>query len=67
MDASSTLNPAQVAVVMVEQAVAKHNTRYDKTFLKAVSHNLARLCMHPFISILLLGPRWCYVVLRWPL
>jgi hypothetical protein len=38
MDASSTLTPAQVAVVMVEQAVAKHNTRYDKTFFKAVSH-----------------------------
>ncbi|OAX43181.1 putative formate/nitrite transporter [Rhizopogon vinicolor AM-OR11-026] len=35
MDASCTLKPAEVAVVLVEQAVAKHNTRYDKTFFKA--------------------------------
>lgn len=35
MDTSSTLKPAEVAVALVEQAVAKHNTRLDKTFLKA--------------------------------
>lgn len=52
MEASSTLTPAQVAVVMVEQAVAKHNTRYDKTFFKAVSCNSVYLCVlsHPPIS-----------------
>lgn len=32
----STLKPAEVAVALVEQAVAKHNTRLDKTFFKAV-------------------------------
>ncbi|KAG1802746.1 putative formate/nitrite transporter [Suillus plorans] len=31
-----TLTPAEVAVALVEQAVAKHNTRLDKTFFKAV-------------------------------
>ncbi|KAG1775359.1 putative formate/nitrite transporter [Suillus placidus] len=36
MDTSSTLKPAEVAVALVEQAVAKHNTRLDKTFFKAV-------------------------------
>ncbi|KAG1716399.1 hypothetical protein ID866_751 [Astraeus odoratus] len=36
MDPPSTLQPAQVAAALVEQAVAKHNTRYDKTFFKAV-------------------------------
>ncbi|KIJ18921.1 hypothetical protein PAXINDRAFT_161263 [Paxillus involutus ATCC 200175] len=35
-DVPSTLKPAQTAVALVEMAVAKHNTRYDKTFLKAV-------------------------------
>ncbi|KAF9244936.1 putative formate/nitrite transporter [Melanogaster broomeanus] len=35
-DIPSTLKPAQTAVALVEMAVAKHNTRYDKTFLKAV-------------------------------
>lgn len=40
MQASLTLTPAEVSVVLVEQAVTKHNTRYDKTFAKAVSHLL---------------------------
>ncbi|KAJ6606147.1 Formate/nitrite transporter [Mycena vulgaris] len=31
----STLKPAQVAVLMIEQAVIKHGTRYDKVFFKA--------------------------------
>ncbi|KAF9222555.1 putative formate/nitrite transporter [Gyrodon lividus] len=35
-DLPSTLKPAQTAVALVEMAVAKHNTRYDKTFFKAV-------------------------------
>jgi len=35
-DPPSTLKPAEVAVALIEQAVAKHNTRYDKTFIKAV-------------------------------
>ncbi|KAG1734716.1 putative formate/nitrite transporter [Suillus paluster] len=35
MDASSILKPAEVAVALVEQAIAKHNTRLDKTFFKA--------------------------------
>ncbi|KAI0699534.1 Formate/nitrite transporter [Cytidiella melzeri] len=33
----STLKPAQVAVVMVEAAIAKHKTRPDKLFMKAVA------------------------------
>ncbi|KAF8191640.1 Formate/nitrite transporter [Mycena galopus ATCC 62051] len=32
----STLRPNQVAVLMIEQAVIKHATRYDKIFFKAV-------------------------------
>jgi len=37
MDPSSpTLQPAEVAAALVQQAVAKHHTRYDKTFFKAV-------------------------------
>ena len=32
----STLKPAEVAVVMVEAAVIKHNTRIDMIFFKAV-------------------------------
>ncbi|KAJ7491030.1 Formate/nitrite transporter [Mycena latifolia] len=31
----STLRPDQVAILMVEQAVIKHATRYDKVFFKA--------------------------------
>jgi len=34
-DSSSTLKPAQVAQVLVRQATAKHNDRYDKVFIKA--------------------------------
>lgn len=33
---SSTLQPAEVAAALIQQAVVKHNTRYDKTFFKAV-------------------------------
>ncbi|KAJ7063702.1 Formate/nitrite transporter [Mycena amicta] len=32
----STLQPNQVAVLMIEQAVVKHATRYEKIFFKAV-------------------------------
>ncbi|KAJ7765754.1 Formate/nitrite transporter [Mycena metata] len=32
----STLKPDQVAVLMIEHAVVKHGTRYDKVFFKAV-------------------------------
>ncbi|KAG8213708.1 putative formate/nitrite transporter [Butyriboletus roseoflavus] len=32
----STLKPAETAAALVEMAVAKHNTRWDKTFFKAV-------------------------------
>ncbi|KAL4077798.1 putative formate/nitrite transporter [Scleroderma citrinum] len=35
-DPPSTLLPAEVAAALVQQAVEKHNTRYDKTFFKAV-------------------------------
>jgi hypothetical protein len=31
-----TLKPEQVAVAMLEAGVAKHNTRYDQIFFKAV-------------------------------
>jgi formate/nitrite transporter len=34
-DSSSTLRAAEVAQVLVKQAVSKHNDRYDKVFLKA--------------------------------
>jgi len=34
-DSPSTLKPAQVAQVLVQQAAAKHNDRYDKVFIKA--------------------------------
>ena len=33
----STLKPAEVAKVLVQQAVSKHNDRYDEVFIKAVS------------------------------
>ncbi|CAL1707771.1 unnamed protein product [Somion occarium] len=36
-DPPSTLKPAQVAISMVEHGVAKHRTRHDKIFLKAVA------------------------------
>ncbi len=42
----STLKPAQVAVVMVEAAVAKHRTRADKVFAKAVSRIPAPILSH---------------------
>ncbi|KAF8135693.1 putative formate/nitrite transporter [Boletus edulis] len=32
----STLKPAETTVALIEMAVAKHNTRWDKTFFKAV-------------------------------
>ncbi|KAN0090904.1 Formate/nitrite transporter [Tylopilus felleus] len=35
-DVPSTLNPAETTVALIETAVAKHNTRWDKTFFKAV-------------------------------
>jgi len=35
VDAPSTLKPAQVAMAMVEAAMAKHRTRADKVFFKA--------------------------------
>jgi formate/nitrite transporter len=34
-DLTSTLKPAEVAQVLVQQAIAKHNDRYDKVFIKA--------------------------------
>ncbi|KAH9830798.1 Formate/nitrite transporter [Rhodofomes roseus] len=36
IDPPSTLNPTQVAVAMVQHGIAKHNTRGDKLFFKAV-------------------------------
>jgi len=33
---SSTLQPAEVAVAIIQQAVTKHNTQYDKVFVKAI-------------------------------
>jgi len=35
-DVPSTLKPAETTVALIEMAVAKHNTRWDKTFIKAV-------------------------------
>jgi len=35
-DVPSTLKPAETAVALIKMAVAKHNTRWDKTFFKAV-------------------------------
>lgn len=40
-DVPSTLKPAQTAVALIEMAVAKHNTRWDKTFFKAVCCSLS--------------------------
>ncbi|KAI0072703.1 Formate/nitrite transporter [Panus rudis PR-1116 ss-1] len=37
MEPPSTLKPAEVAIAMVETGVAKHRTRPDKVFLKAVA------------------------------
>lgn len=37
MDVASTLKPAQVAAAMVEHGIAKHRTRWDMMFFKAVS------------------------------
>ena len=34
---SNSLKPSEVAVAMVELAIAKHNTRPEKVFMKAVS------------------------------
>lgn len=36
LDPPSTLKPAQVAVAMIESGVAKHRTRADLVFFKAV-------------------------------
>lgn len=36
-DPPSTLKPQQVAIAMIESGVAKHKTRADVVFLKAVS------------------------------
>ncbi|OBZ66594.1 hypothetical protein A0H81_13487 [Grifola frondosa] len=36
LDPPSTLKPAQVAVAMIEHGVAKHRTRGDLIFFKAV-------------------------------
>ncbi|KAF8558040.1 putative formate/nitrite transporter [Imleria badia] len=35
-DVPSTLKPAETAVALIETAVEKHNTRWDRTFFKAV-------------------------------
>ena len=37
LDPPSTLKPAQVAVYMIESGIAKHRTRADLIFFKAVS------------------------------
>lgn len=37
MDTPSTLSPAEVANAMVKHGVAKHRTRIDVVFFKAVS------------------------------
>lgn len=37
MEMESTLKPAEVAIVMVEFAIAKHRTRPEQIFVKAVS------------------------------
>ena len=36
MESPPTLSPAEVAAALVKQAIDRHNTRYDKTFFKAV-------------------------------
>jgi hypothetical protein len=37
MDPPSTLKPAQVATAFIEHGIAKHRTRADVVFFKAVS------------------------------
>ncbi len=45
LDPPSTLKPAQVALAMIESGVAKHRTRADLVFFKAVRspHSLTRV------------------------
>ncbi|KIK99314.1 hypothetical protein PAXRUDRAFT_822857 [Paxillus rubicundulus Ve08.2h10] len=50
----STLKPVHTAVALVEMAVAKHNTRYDKTFLKAVLAGVM-LSFGGFFDVVLAG------------
>ncbi|KAH7888562.1 putative formate/nitrite transporter [Phlebopus sp. FC_14] len=53
-DAPSTLKPDQVAAALVESAVAKHNTRYDKTFFKAVLAGVM-LSFGGLLNVILVG------------
>ena len=42
----STLKPAEVARLMVRQAISKHNDRYENVFFKAVSFNKLISCLY---------------------
>lgn len=44
-DVPSTLKQPETAVALIEMAVAKHNTRWDKTFFKAVRYLRSSLCV----------------------
>jgi len=60
-DVPSTLKPAETAVALIEMAVAKHNTRWDKTFFKAVCYrNLHLARIDPDVS----GVGWRHAVVR---
>jgi hypothetical protein len=66
----STLPPAQVAEAIVAQGVAKHRTRIDRIFFKAVrpSEPSISSCSLNVMRILmvLLGARRYHALLWWP-
>ena len=54
METPSTLTPAEVTAALIQQAVGKHNTRYDKTFFKAVLAGVM-LSFGGLLSLILAG------------
>jgi hypothetical protein len=50
-DSPSTLKPAEVAQLLVKHAVSKHNDRYDKVFIKAVSRT-SSLKLKPLLRVI---------------
>lgn len=48
-DPPSTLKPAEIARLLVQQAVAKHKDRYEKVFIKAVSFEDVEILVYVLI------------------
>ncbi|KAF4598529.1 hypothetical protein EYR38_006933 [Pleurotus pulmonarius] len=53
MNSASTLKPKQVAVAMLDHAMAKHRDRYESIFMKAVRSHITR-CVDKGLNLLLL-------------